>query len=123
MISTHLCLGLSSGLLPFGFPTNIVKLVLNLRVPRSAGKPSSVQTTRDVSSSAQLHGVSRGILMNKFNDFLNFKLFFFFFFLLWISRRVVPWLYGVTYMLGTRTCRALPFCVEGGPNLSSSVSK
>jgi hypothetical protein len=36
----------------------LVNSVLNLRVPLSAGKLSSVQTTRDLSSSAQLHGVS-----------------------------------------------------------------
>jgi hypothetical protein len=35
-----------------------VNSVLNLRVPQTAGKLSSVQTTRDLSSSAQLHGVS-----------------------------------------------------------------
>jgi hypothetical protein len=35
-----------------------VNLVLNLRVPQNAGKLSSVQTTRQLSSSAQLHGVS-----------------------------------------------------------------
>jgi hypothetical protein len=34
-----------------------VNSVLNLRVPYNAGKLSSVQTTRDLSSSAQLHGV------------------------------------------------------------------
>jgi hypothetical protein len=31
---------------------------LNLRVPQNAGKLSSVQTTTDLSSSTQLHGVS-----------------------------------------------------------------
>jgi hypothetical protein len=36
----------------------LVNSVLNLRVPQNAGKLSSVQTTRDLSSSAQLHGVS-----------------------------------------------------------------
>jgi hypothetical protein len=36
----------------------LVNSVLNLRVPYSAGKQSSVQTTRDLSSSAQLHRVS-----------------------------------------------------------------
>jgi hypothetical protein len=36
----------------------LVNLVLNIRVPYNAGKLSSVQTTRDLSSSAQLHGVS-----------------------------------------------------------------
>jgi hypothetical protein len=36
----------------------LVNSVLNLRVPWSAGKLSSVQTTTDLSSSAQLHGVS-----------------------------------------------------------------
>jgi hypothetical protein len=36
----------------------LVNSVLNLRVPLIAGKLSSVQTTRDLSSSAQLHGVS-----------------------------------------------------------------
>jgi hypothetical protein len=36
----------------------LVNSVLNLRVPYTAGKLSSVQTTRDLSSSAQLHGVS-----------------------------------------------------------------
>jgi hypothetical protein len=32
----------------------LVNSVLNLRVPQSAGKPSSVQTARDLSSSAQV---------------------------------------------------------------------
>jgi hypothetical protein len=32
--------------------------VLNLRVPKNAGKISSVETTRDLSSSAQLRGDS-----------------------------------------------------------------
>jgi hypothetical protein len=36
----------------------LVNSVLNLRVPYNAGKLSSVQTTRDLSSSAQLHRVS-----------------------------------------------------------------
>jgi hypothetical protein len=36
----------------------LVNSVLNLRLPRNAGKLSSVQTTRDLSSSARLHGVS-----------------------------------------------------------------
>jgi hypothetical protein len=36
----------------------LVNSVWNLRVPQNAGKLSSVQTTRDLSSSAQLHGVS-----------------------------------------------------------------
>jgi hypothetical protein len=36
----------------------LVNSVLNLRIPYNAGKPSSVQATRDLSSSAQLHGVS-----------------------------------------------------------------
>jgi hypothetical protein len=36
----------------------LVNSVLNLRVPRNAGKLSSVQTARDLSSSAQPHGVS-----------------------------------------------------------------
>jgi hypothetical protein len=36
----------------------LVNSVLNLRVPENAGKLSSVQTTRNLSSSAQLHGVS-----------------------------------------------------------------
>jgi hypothetical protein len=40
----------------------LVNSVLNLRVPSNAGKLSSVQTTRDLSSSAQLHGVSYGVL-------------------------------------------------------------
>jgi hypothetical protein len=35
----------------------LVNSVLNLRVPYNAGKLSSVQTTRDLSSSAQVHGV------------------------------------------------------------------
>jgi hypothetical protein len=35
-----------------------VNSVLSLRVPQTAGKLSSVQTTRDVWSSAQLHGVN-----------------------------------------------------------------
>jgi hypothetical protein len=33
----------------------LVNSVLNLRVPQNAGKLLSVQTTRDFSSSAQLH--------------------------------------------------------------------
>jgi hypothetical protein len=36
----------------------LVNAVMNLRVPLNAGKLSSVLTTRDLSSSAQLHGVS-----------------------------------------------------------------
>jgi hypothetical protein len=36
----------------------LVNSVLNLRVQETAGKLSSVQTTRDLSSSAQLHGFS-----------------------------------------------------------------
>jgi hypothetical protein len=36
----------------------LVNSVLNLRVPQNAGKLSSVQTTRDLSSSTQLHGIS-----------------------------------------------------------------
>jgi hypothetical protein len=36
----------------------LVNSVLNLRVSQTAGKLSSVQTTRDLSSSAQRHGVS-----------------------------------------------------------------
>jgi hypothetical protein len=36
----------------------LVNSVLNFRVPQNAGKLSSVQTTRHLSSSAQLHGVS-----------------------------------------------------------------
>jgi hypothetical protein len=36
----------------------LVNSVLNLRVPYTAGKLLSVQTTGDFSSSAQLHGVS-----------------------------------------------------------------
>jgi hypothetical protein len=36
----------------------LVNSLLNPRVPQNAGKLSSVQTTRDLSSSAQLHGVS-----------------------------------------------------------------
>jgi hypothetical protein len=36
----------------------LVNSVLNLRVPQNAGKLSTVQTTRDLSSSAQLHRVS-----------------------------------------------------------------
>jgi hypothetical protein len=36
----------------------VVNWVLNLRVPETAGKLSSVQTTRYLSSSAQLHEVS-----------------------------------------------------------------
>jgi hypothetical protein len=35
-----------------------VNAVMNLGVPYNAGKLSSVQTTRDFSSSAQLHGLS-----------------------------------------------------------------
>jgi hypothetical protein len=38
----------------------LVNAVMNLRVPLNAGKLSSVQPTRDLSSSAQLHGVSLG---------------------------------------------------------------
>jgi hypothetical protein len=36
----------------------LVNSVLNLRVPENAGKLSSIQRTRDLSSSAQLHGAS-----------------------------------------------------------------
>jgi hypothetical protein len=36
----------------------LVNAVMNLRVPWITGKLSSVQTTRDLSSSVQLHGVS-----------------------------------------------------------------
>jgi hypothetical protein len=36
----------------------LVNAVMNLRVPRNAGKLSSVLTTGDLSSSVQLHGVS-----------------------------------------------------------------
>jgi hypothetical protein len=36
----------------------LVNSALNLRVPYSAGKLSSVQTTRELLSSAQLHRVS-----------------------------------------------------------------
>jgi hypothetical protein len=36
----------------------LVNSVLNFRVPQNAWKLSSVQTTGDLSSSAQLHGVS-----------------------------------------------------------------
>jgi hypothetical protein len=36
----------------------LVNLVLNLQVQKNAGKLSSVQTTRDLLSIAQLHGVS-----------------------------------------------------------------
>jgi hypothetical protein len=36
----------------------LVNLVLNLRVPLNAGKLSSFLTTRDLSSSAQLHRVN-----------------------------------------------------------------
>jgi hypothetical protein len=36
----------------------LVNSVLNFRGPENAGKLSSVQTTRDLSSSAQLHRVS-----------------------------------------------------------------
>jgi hypothetical protein len=35
----------------------LVNSVLNLEVPENAGKLSSVRTTEDLSSSAQLHGV------------------------------------------------------------------
>jgi hypothetical protein len=38
----------------------LVNSVLNLRVPQNAGKLWSVQRTKDLSSSAQLHGVSYG---------------------------------------------------------------
>jgi hypothetical protein len=44
----------------------LVNSVLNLRVPLNAVKLSSVQTTRDLSSSAQLHRVSYTL-----QDFLN----------------------------------------------------
>jgi hypothetical protein len=36
----------------------LVNSVLNLRIAQNAGKLSSVQTTRDLWSSAPLHGVS-----------------------------------------------------------------
>jgi hypothetical protein len=34
--------------------------LMNLRIPKNAGELSTVQTTRDLSSGAQLHGVSYG---------------------------------------------------------------
>jgi hypothetical protein len=37
----------------------LVNSILNLPVPQIAGKLSSVQRTRDLSSSIQLHGVSQ----------------------------------------------------------------
>jgi hypothetical protein len=36
----------------------LVNAVVKLRVPRNAGKLSSVQRSRELSSSAQIHGVS-----------------------------------------------------------------
>jgi hypothetical protein len=36
----------------------LVNSILNLLVPQNAGKLSSIQTTRALASSAQLHGVS-----------------------------------------------------------------
>jgi hypothetical protein len=36
----------------------LMNAVMNLQVPLNAGKLSSALTTRDLSSSAQLHGVS-----------------------------------------------------------------
>jgi hypothetical protein len=47
----------------------LVNLVLNLWVPQTAGKLSSVQTNRDLSSSAQLHGVSQLSFLFLKNDF------------------------------------------------------
>jgi hypothetical protein len=44
----------------------LVNSVLNLRVPSTARKLSSVQTTGDLSSSAQLHGVSLVITLSRF---------------------------------------------------------
>jgi hypothetical protein len=41
----------------------LVNSLLNLRVPQSAGKLWSVQTTRDLSSSAQLHRVKSAIFL------------------------------------------------------------
>jgi hypothetical protein len=46
----------------------LVNSVLNLRVPYTAGKLSSVHTTRDLSSSAQLHLVS--YIMRPTSDFI-----------------------------------------------------
>jgi hypothetical protein len=43
----------------------LVNSVLNLRGPLHAGKLSSVQSTRDLSSSAHLHGVSYLLLFVK----------------------------------------------------------
>jgi hypothetical protein len=43
----------------------LVNSVLNHRVQWDAGKLLSVQTTRDLSSSAQLHGVSYGKVISK----------------------------------------------------------
>jgi hypothetical protein len=44
-----------TGLVWLRIGTALVNSVLNLRVPNIAAKLSSVQTTRDLSSSAQLH--------------------------------------------------------------------
>jgi hypothetical protein len=41
----------------------LVNAVMNLRVPRNAGELSTVQTTGDLSSSAQLLGVSELVRM------------------------------------------------------------
>jgi hypothetical protein len=43
----------------------LVDSVLNLLFPRNAGKLSSVQTTGDLSSSAQVYGVSYKLMQNK----------------------------------------------------------
>jgi hypothetical protein len=57
----------------------LVNSVLNLRVSWNAGKLSSVQTTGDLSSSAQLHGVSYENVWpvsNKYSGDLGFNHFY-----------------------------------------------
>jgi hypothetical protein len=49
----------------------LVNSVLKLRAPRNVGKLSSVQTTRDLSNSAQLHGVKSFLTPESFSVFLS----------------------------------------------------
>jgi hypothetical protein len=54
------CIGLAQDRDRWRAPVNSA---LDLRVPLNAGNVSSVLTTRDLSSSAQLHGISKLVRM------------------------------------------------------------